>query len=50
MFCHSGLDPESSYFMMFWIYPEGYFAGLRNLKVIYDRHDDSLSFLRDCHI
>jgi hypothetical protein len=23
-----------------WIYPEGHFAGLRNLKVIYDRNDE----------
>jgi hypothetical protein len=29
---------------MFWIYPEGYFAGLRNLKVICDRYDDYLTF------
>jgi hypothetical protein len=31
LFCHSGLDPESSYFNMFWIYPEGHkpaFAGM----------------------
>jgi hypothetical protein len=50
-FCHSvkakrddepapEFDPgESSILNSFWICPEGYNVGLRNLKVIYDQYD-----------
>jgi hypothetical protein len=39
-YCHAGEHRNPALSMIFWIHPEGYFAGLCNLKVICDRYED----------